>query len=136
MYKRSYWCLSSLFQTLIIFLSNVGKYLCQTLDNIFVKRWITSLSNVGKYLCQTLKKPLPNVRLHPCQKLKSPLPNVELYFCQTMEIPCPNVVIKNIKLFYSWATFFILMESLWAARICLRHLVVDGWSNHRDSTTT
>ena len=29
-------------------LSNVGKYLCQTLENTFVKRWITFLSNVEK----------------------------------------------------------------------------------------
>ena len=36
--------LSGLFQTLIIFLSNVRQYHCQTLDNTIVKRWITPFS--------------------------------------------------------------------------------------------
>ena len=41
--------------------SNRGQYFCQTLktllsnvENTFVKRWKTPLSNVGKHLCQTL----------------------------------------------------------------------------------
>ena len=54
-------------------LSNVGKYLCQTLENTFV--------NIGNYFFQTCKIPFSSVRQHPCPKSGNML-------VQRRTIPC------------------------------------------------
>ena len=63
MNRRSEPCIAMFKLRLLMFantFSNRGQYFCQTLENTFVKRWITPLSNVGKHLCQTLDNTLIN----------------------------------------------------------------------------